>query len=158
MLTRLKAAIGRLFSDENKIDIRNVRYLPRWAVLFIDTLLILVSALLTYFLLLDLHIQPLDVITNGQQLSLVIGVSFVFLLVFKTYAGLIRHSSFMDAMKLMFAIISTFSSLMAINLLLEEFYESKVFINTGLILFSFISFTALFSFRLAVKQLYEMKK
>ncbi|WP_375253504.1 SDR family NAD(P)-dependent oxidoreductase [Dokdonia donghaensis] len=158
MLTRLKAAIGRLFSDENKLDIRNVRYLPRWAVLFIDTLLILVSALLTYFLLLDLHIQPLDVITNGQQLSLVIGVSFVFLLVFKTYAGLIRHSSFMDAMKLMFATIATFSLLMVLNLILQEFYSLKIFINTGLILFSFISFTALFSFRLAVKQLYERFK
>ncbi|WP_405202179.1 SDR family NAD(P)-dependent oxidoreductase [Dokdonia sp. LLG6352-1] len=158
MLTRLKAAIGRLFSDDNKLDIRNVRYLPRWAVLFIDTLLILVSALLTYFLLLDLHIQPLDVITNGQQLSLVIGVSFVFLLVFKTYAGLIRHSSFMDAMKLMFATIATFSLLMVLNLILQEFYSLKIFINTGLILFSFISFTALFSFRLAVKQLYERFK
>lgn len=158
MLSRLKAAINRLFSDENKLDIRNVRYLPRWTVLFIDTSLILVSTLITYFLLLDLHIQPLDVITNGQQLSLVIGISFVFLLVFKTYAGLIRHSSFMDAMKLLFATVATFATLMVLNVVLQELYDSKVFINTGLILFLFISFTALFSFRLVVKQLYERFK
>ncbi len=158
MLTRLKAAIGRLFSDENKLDIRNVRYLPRWAVLFIDTFLILISALLTYFLLLDLRIEPLDVISKGQQLSLAIGISFIFLLVFKTYAGLIRHSSFMDAMKLMFATIATFVSLMILNFGLQELYDVKIFINTGLILFSIFSFTALFSFRLAVKQLYERFK
>lgn len=158
MLSRLKAAINRLFSDENKLDIRNVRYLPRWTVLFIDTSLILVSTLITYFLLSDLHIKPLSVISSGQQLSLVIGVNFVFLLVFKTYAGLIRHSSFMDAMKLLFATVATFATLMIFNLTWQYIYDLKVFITTGLILFSFISFTALFTFRLAVKQLYERFK
>lgn len=158
MLSRLKAAINRLFSDENKLDIRKVKYLPRWAVLFIDTFLILISTFITYLLLRDLNIYPLDVLSVTQQLSLVLGVNFVFLLVFKTYAGLIRHSSFMDAMKLMFATIATFSTLMIINLILQSMYDQKIFLNTGLILFSFISFTALFTFRLAVKQLYERFK
>ncbi|WP_298324858.1 nucleoside-diphosphate sugar epimerase/dehydratase [uncultured Dokdonia sp.] len=158
MFNRLLSAINRLFSEENKLDIRNVRYLPRWAVLFIDTFLIFCSLILTYLLLLDLNIAPLKAISNTQQLSLIVGVNFVFLLIFKTYAGLIRHSSFMDALKLMFATISTFGVLMIINIFWLEIENQKLFINVGLILFSFISFTALFTFRLAVKQLYERFK
>lgn len=158
MLQRVVEAINSLFSEENKLDILNIRYLPRWAVLFIDTFIVLVALVLTYFLLDDIEIRPLDTITMWQQLGVILGVNFVFLLIFKTYAGLIRHSSFMDALKLLFACVSTFGILFLVNVLANYLYNSKIFINSGLIAFTFISFVGLFLFRLVVKQLYESFK
>jgi len=158
MLTRLIDAINSLFSEENKLDILNIRYLPRWAVLFIDTILVLFALALAYLLLLDIEIKPLATITMWQQLGIIIGVNFVFLLIFKTYAGLIRHSSFMDALKLLFACVSTFIMLLLINAAHNYLYGAKLFVNTGLVSFCFISFVSLFLFRLVVKQLYESFK
>lgn len=158
MLSRLLDALNRLFSDENKLDIRKLRYLPRWAVLFIDTFLVFFSLGVTYLLLRDLNIYPLEVLTIGQQVSLVVAINFIFLLLFKTYAGLIRHSSYMDALKLLFACISTFSVLFVGNLIVISQFGTKIFLNSGLVVFAIISFVALFIFRLMVKQLYESFK
>lgn len=158
MLARFLDALNRLFSKENKLDMLNIRYLPRWAVLFIDTLIVFISLVVTYFLLKDIGIMPLDTITIGQQLGLIVGVNFLFLLMFKTYAGLIRHSSFMDALKLLFACMSTLFILLVINVVWNYAVGIKVFLNTGLILFTFTSFVGLFLFRLVIKQLYESFK
>ncbi len=158
MKSKLRNAIEKLFSEENKLDIRNIRYLPRWAVLAIDMFLVTCSLFLTYILLKDLNIVPLKTINVTQQIALVMGVNFIYLLLFKTYAGLIRHSSYMDALKLFFASASTFSTLLIINIICLIAMKNKIFITTGLILFLFISFSALFLFRLSVKQLYEYFK
>ncbi len=158
MKNKLQIAIENLFSDDNKLDIRNIRYLPRWAVLFIDTLLVTSSLFLTYFLLKDLNIVPLKTLRVSQQVGLIVGINFIFLLLFKTYAGLIRHSSYMDALKLFFASVSTFLTLLIINIISIAVIGNKIFIGTGLIVFLFISFSALFIFRLSVKQLYEYFK
>ncbi|TVZ51354.1 polysaccharide biosynthesis protein [Dokdonia sp. Hel_I_53] len=158
MLKRLLDAINRLFSEENKIDIRNLRYLPRWAVLFIDLLLVVVALVITYILLEGVNIKPLKTLSLIKQASLIIGVNFVFLLAFKTYAGLIRHSSFMDALKLLFATGTTFISLIVVNVISLQIIENKIFLTTGLFLFSLLTFSAQFIFRLAIKQLYESFK
>lgn len=158
MKSKLRTSIEKLFSEDTKLDIRNIRYLPRWAVLFIDTLLVTASLFLTYYLLKDLNIIPLRTLRISQQIGLIVGIDFIFLLLFKTYAGLIRHSSYMDALKLFFASVSTFLTLLLINIVSLLMTGDKIFIGTGLIVFLFISFSALFVFRLLVKQLYEYFK
>lgn len=158
MLAKLLDAINNLFSEENKLDILNIRYLPRWAVLFIDTFIVLISLVIAYLLLRDIDIYPIATITLWQQLGIILGINFVFLLLFKTYAGLIRHSSYMDALKLLFACLSTFGVLVIINAVSKYFLGVKIFITSGLIAFGFISFVCLFLFRLIVKQLYESFK
>lgn len=158
IFTQLLDAIKRLFSDENRLDIRNLRYLPRWTVLFIDTILVSISLIITYFLLLGINIRPLETIALSRQVSLILGVNFVFLLLFKTYAGLIRHSSYMDALKLLFASSATFITLIFINLVSLAIADLKIFLTTGLFLFALISFSVQFVFRLTIKQLYESFK
>jgi len=159
MVRKLRNALKIILSKkDNALDIRNVRYLPRWCVLSIDTFLLLCSIGLTVFILTDLHISYLSLINATQQVLLIIGVHFVFMLLYKTYAGLIRHSSYMDALKLLLASISTFAILLLINYIALNFKGEKVFLNTSLILYLFFSFTFLFLFRLSIKQLYEYFK
>lgn len=158
MIKKILVSLNNLFSEENRLDILNIRYLPRWAVLFIDTFIVLLSLIVTYLLLKDIGIMPLGIITVWQQLGLILGVNFIFLLIFKTYAGLIRHSSYMDALKLLFANTSTLLVLLLINLVYDIIEGAKMFLTTGLILFTFIAFVGLFLFRLIIKQLYESFK
>ena len=158
MFQKLLDAFNKLFSSENKINILNIRYLPRWAVLFIDTFILIITLAFTYFFLKDINIVPLSTITIWQQLAIIIGVNFIFLLLFKTYAGLIRHSSYMDALKIILACFSTFLSLVVLNIVFSQFYEADLFRRSGLVAYMFISFVGLFLFRLIIKQLYESFK
>ena len=158
MFRKLLEAFNKLFSPENRINMLNIRYLPRWAVLFIDTAILHAALVFTYFSLNDINIVPLTTITIWQQLCVIIGINFIFLLLFKTYAGLIRHSSFMDALKILLACLSTFLTLIILNVISAQFYEVDVFRRSGLVAYMFISFVGLFLFRLIIKQLYEFFK
>ncbi|RFN57985.1 polysaccharide biosynthesis protein [Marixanthomonas ophiurae] len=145
-------------SKGNRLDIRNVKYLPRWSVLGIDTFLLVCSIVLTVIILRDLHINHLKLISATQQVILVLGINIFFMLLYKTYAGLIRHSSFMDALKLVLASSSTFGVLVLINLGILIVVKEKIFLTSALVVYSFFSFTFLFLFRLSVKQFYEYFK
>lgn len=158
MFKRLLETANKLFSEENKLDIRKLRYLPRWVVVVIDLVLIFLALVATYYLLDGINIKPLGTLSVLQQTGLIIGVNFIFLLVFKTYAGLIRHSSFMDAVKLLFGTIATFIALIFVNIISFQITGQKVFLTTGIFLFALISFSTQFLFRLTIKQLYESFK
>ena len=147
-----------LSSKENRLDIRNVKYLPRWAVLSIDIFLLMCSMMLTVLTLRDLHINHLQLIPAYQQVLLVLVINVGFMLLYKTYAGLIRYSSYMDALKLVLASVSTFLILLIINLGVLTIVSEKIFLTSALVVYSFFSFTFLFLFRLAVKQFYEYFK
>ncbi|MDC7999139.1 polysaccharide biosynthesis protein [Gilvibacter sediminis] len=147
-----------LSSKDNALDVRSLKYLPRWCVLLIDTFLLVCSIVLTAIVLKDLQIQYLPLLSATQQILMVVGVHFGFMLLFKTYAGLVRHSSYMDALKLLLASVSTFGALMVINYSMVAMKGEKIFLNSSLVLYLFFSFTFLFLFRLAVKQLYEYFK
>jgi FlaA1/EpsC-like NDP-sugar epimerase len=159
MGNKLKSAIKIILSNEdNTLDIRNIKYLPRWCVLLLDTFLLLCSIVLTAIILLDLHISHLKVLNVTQQVLLVIGIHFTFMLLFKTYAGLIRHSSYMDALKLLLASICTFVVLLIINYSFLYVMKERIYLTTSLVLYLFFSFSFLFLFRLAIKQFYEYFK
>ena len=158
MFNRLLESISSLFSEDNKLDIRNIRYLPRWIVLVIDTIIVTLSIIASYYILMDLGINLTSFLSLTRQLSIIVSVNFLFLLLFKTYAGLIRHSSFMDALKLLMASLSTLCVLFIFNVISLWIDGNQIFINSGLLIFTFISFSSLFIFRLFIKQLYEFFK
>ncbi len=159
MVSKLQRAVQIIFSSkDNRLDIRNLKYLPRWCVLFIDTFLLICSIVLTVLVLNDLQIKYLQLLNATQQVLLVAGVNFIFMLIFKTYAGLIRHSSYMDALKLVLASVTTFAVLIVANYSMVAIKGEKIFLNSSLVLYMFFSFSFLFLFRLAVKQMYEYFK
>ena len=147
-----------LSSSDSALDVRSLKYLPRWCVLLIDTFLLVCSIVLTAIVLQDLQIQYLKLLSATQQVLMIVGVHFGFMLLFKTYAGLIRHSSYMDALKLLLASASTFGVLLMLNYSMLAMKGEKIFLNSSLVLYLFFSFTFLFLFRLAVKQLFEYFK
>lgn len=159
MKGKLGSAMRTIMSSKNnKLDIRNVKYVPRWIVLCIDVFLLGVSLTLTIYILQDLNIAYAIELGIFSQVILVVGVNFMFMLLYKTYAGLIRHSSYMDALKIFLASVSTYVTLSIINYIAIFALGDRIFLNASLVLYLFFSFTFLFIFRLAVKQAYEYVK
>ncbi len=155
---KLNNALQQILSSENRLNVRNINYLPRWAILAIDILIVIVADVLTLLALKDLTNQFYEFLTVFQRMALVVGVNVVFFLLFRTYAGLIRHSSYVDALKIMLACFSTFLTLLFINYTTYYLIGEKIFLVAGLIFYFLVSFALLFLFRLTVKQVYEYFK
>ena len=153
-----KALKNILTGPDNALDIRNLKYLPRWAVLLIDIGLVTISSVITMFILLDLSPFQYHLLSLFEKAILIIASNIVFFFVYKTYAGIIRYSSNVDALKLLLATFSTFVSLLIFNYAVYFFVGQKVFLVGGLLINLWISFSLLFLFRLGVKQFYEYFK
>jgi len=149
---------GQLYSGDNKLSLLDQRYLPRWIVVLIDTLLVVASIVLVYFILEGTPINFHDVLTMPQQGMIITGVSILFFFVFKTYSGIIRHSTFTDIKKLAFAMISSAGSLYVFNIIYDSVLDEKVFLSTFLFIFMLLSFSLMLVFRIAVKESYVFLK
>ncbi|MDT0644573.1 nucleoside-diphosphate sugar epimerase/dehydratase [Zunongwangia sp. F363] len=156
---KLHRTLRSLTADpDNSLNLRNIKYLPRWVVFLIDIGLVAISSLCTAFILLDLTSNVYGLIDMADKGVIILLINIFFFYVFKTYAGIIRYSSNIDALKLLLATLSSFFTLLLINLITSLVVNQKVFLFGALLINLWISFSLLFLFRLAVKQIYEYFK
>ena len=80
-------------------------YLPRWIIFCIDIIILIIANLLTYAMLLNLisELSFHNTFNVYERYSIILLVNTISFVVFRTYAGIIRHSSFIDAIKLFFS-------------------------------------------------------
>ncbi len=145
------------FSRENlRFNISSLNYLPRWIILTID-FGVLVSACLFSFLLfrgtgLDFMITP-----HWQEFIVFFLIMNVFSFwLFRTYSGIIRHSSYIDAVKLLFSQVSVLVFFLLFNLIYEYNFQEKAFLNTALFINTVFTFCGLFLYRVIVKRTFEV--
>ena len=79
----------------------------------------------------------------------------MFFLFYRTYAGIIRHSTFIDGVKLLTSTTTSYFVLLFLNYFIELVVKSKIFLTTGLFISYIISFILLFLFRILVKYFFE---
>jgi len=147
-----------IYSGDNSLKLLDQKYLPRWVVLIFDTLLCVLTLFLVYIILKDTPINFPNFISIKLQALSVIAITIFYFYVFKTYSGIIRHSTFADILKIAFSSFSTAFSLIVINYIYDFIYGERIFITTALLLYMLLSFTCLFLFRILVKESYQFLK
>nr|WP_236023914.1 nucleoside-diphosphate sugar epimerase/dehydratase [Flavobacterium flabelliforme] len=85
-----------------------------------------------------------------------IGFNLFAFWLFRTYSGIIRHSSFIDAVKLLFSQLLVFVVFLSSNIIYDQIYDDKIFLNTALFINMVLSFCGLFLYRVIVKQVFEL--
>ena len=146
----------KVFSEINfGFNIRNLGYLPRWLILMLDLFIVVSSGVISFFLLrgIKLDFIPSPYIVYGLTFYVVVNLFFFW--IYRTYSGIIRHSSYIDALKLFFSQFSTFVALLLVNLILMVLNKHKLFLTTGLFINAILSFSLLFFYRIIVKQIFE---
>ena len=133
----------------------NLNYLPRWIVLFIDICILIFANAVTYILLRNLNIHFYDTLTHLQMFGLIVFINTCFFLYYRTFAGIIRYSSSIDAIKLLLATTSSLLILIVINYGNFFIAGKKIFLFPSLIISYLLSFAFLFFFRIVVKFIYE---
>lgn len=134
---------------------RNIGYLPRWIIFSIDVFIVLVATFISNFIIHSLSVYfrgPVDIQWRVLTIMLANAVSF---LIYRTYAGIIRHSSFIDGVKLLVATTTAYLFLLILNYTTILVYGRQMFLTTGLFITYVISFLLLFLFRIMVKFFFE---
>jgi FlaA1/EpsC-like NDP-sugar epimerase len=84
------------------------------------------------------------------------GVNIFFFWLFRTYSGIIRHSSYIDAVKLLFSQMAVLIIFLFFNFSYELLYGQKAFLNTAIFINIVLSFCGLFLYRVIIKQTFEL--
>lgn len=138
-------------------NIKNLGYLPRWVVLLLDFSIVIFSGVVTYFLLNGTNEKFHYVRVENLKVALPIYafVNIFFFWLFRTYSGIIRHSSYIDALKLFFSQFSVLAFFVVFNFIFLISGYEKIFLNTGIFIQAVLSFCFLFFYRVVVKQVFE---
>lgn len=153
-----KNTIEKIVGGDNYLKLSSIRYLPRWSVYIIDILILIISLLVTTLIFKHLNVSPFGKIHFLLVCSFILLLNLIFMYVFKTYAGIIRHSTFIDIQKIIWSSTSTLVLLTIIKYFVYGFFKEKFVLVPYLLIYFLISFIILILFRLTVKQSFSFLK
>lgn len=142
---------GRIFNIFRKHS------LPRWSVLLFDIIAVYLSFLIAYFLRFNFEFQSFDFSLAAGQGFLVLAVNALYMLLFKPYSGMIRHSTIKDIYKIIITNFTALATLILITLADRKYGMSKLFnIPLSILVITTGAVTLLLSFfRVVIKMFYE---
>jgi FlaA1/EpsC-like NDP-sugar epimerase len=135
----------------------NIGYLPRWGVLLLDLFIALIAFIISY--LIGDNIVGYDMNTPlplWAQMGLVLVTQCMFFVIFHTYSGILRYSTFVDTMKVSFAVGTTGILLIITNIVVKLALQQEApFLTSILLIYIFVGITLLFSWRVVIKTVFE---
>jgi FlaA1/EpsC-like NDP-sugar epimerase len=137
------------------IDLSQLGYLPRWIILSIDICILFISAVCTFLLLQNLTLKFYDTLSIPVRYGLMITINAIYFLFFRTYAGIIRHSTFIDGIKILLSTFFGFVTLLVINYSSYFISGQKIYLVPGLFFNFVLNFSLLFLFRILIKSVFE---
>lgn len=147
----------KIFGGDNIVNLSDVRYLPRWIILIIDIIILVISLFLSTYII-EKITQKEFIYHEDKSIvfAFIILVNAFFMYMFKTYAGIIRHSTFIDLFKLLVSCFCTMFVVATINMAYFWTTGGKFILTPYLVLYFVISFMGLFLFRLYVKEFFHV--
>ena len=149
------SSIKRALINKIKTHLFTLNYLPLWMVFFMDIFLTLFSSVFTYFIVRSLRVAFYSSIDLISEFIVILIAHTIFFFTFKTYSGIIRYSTFIDGLKLLYATFSAFIFLVVFNFSFDFFVGTKVFLFPYLLINFIITFSILFLFRIFIKFIFE---
>lgn len=148
MIESFKERVIRVFKHHS---------LPRWLVFVIDSGMVYFSFLIAYILRYNFEVYTFEISIALRQAFIVLFVYAVFILVFQSYAGMIRHTTVRDTYKIIIANFSALAILVLITVMSRSNEWNPVFnIPLSILLIHSGAVTiVLFFFRFFVKIFYE---
>lgn len=151
----------KIYGGDNMMNLSDIRYLPRWVILLIDVFFIFLAITISCYLIEKLSFKTTTVFYNNKVMyGIMMAVSILFMVAFRTYSGIIRHSTFIDLFKLFLATLCTTISVGVISFgvrVVEGFRMINMSIPFLAIFFA-TSFMLLFMFRLFVKEFFHIAR
>jgi len=155
-MTILKKIVDKIYTVDNKFIFLNKSYLPRWVVILLDFILCALSLGIVYLFSLAASLPFANAIPLLVQAFFILGCSLFYFFIFKTYSGIIRHSTFADIIKLGFASLFTGLTIVGINFISYYLTGYKLFSAISVILYTLLSFIIMLLLRILVREVYKI--
>ena len=137
------------------LNIFKDRVISRWWILFIDFVIVINAYLLAFIVRINLNMSDynvLDFFINGEVVFVLYLISFI---VFGSYKGVIRHSSYSEFKQLTISCFVSFALLLFLNQLTHFFALGFINLsNLVLVFHGLLTLMLTFSFRIFVKETY----
>ncbi len=148
MIETIKGRVIRVFKNHS---------LPRWLVLLLDLSTVFFSFLIAYMLRYNFEVETFQISMVSKQSFFVVIIYALFILIFKSYVGMIRHTTIRDAYKIILTNIIALIVLFIITLLSRKNGWNPILdIPLSILLIHSGAVTILlFFFRVFVKIFYE---
>lgn len=150
----LGTSVEKITDGDNYLKINSLRYLPRWMVFLIDICILFVSLFIAYYILNNIINIP-SILPIELRYVIIIGTTVFFMFIFKTYSGIIRHSSFFDLQKIFWSLFLAVLTVLSAKYAILVAFRVKILYTPLVLLYFAISFTLLLVFRIAVKQTFQ---
>lgn len=131
------------------------RYLPRWAVFLIDIALVLLAFSFMLMIIFQSPYHLYGVLNFWEKAILIVSIQAVSFGVFKTYAGIIRHSTLTDIYRVVISIAAVLVALLGVNITYEYFAGEKIFLLIEIILYVVFAAVLMIAFRVFIKESYH---
>ena len=89
--------IKTLLKSAGVIDresLKKIHYLPRWITFFTDVTILVMAVIGTHAIVSQLSDFSYSTLSFFARYTIVVGVNMFFFMVFRTYSGIVRHSTF----------------------------------------------------------------
>jgi FlaA1/EpsC-like NDP-sugar epimerase len=134
------------------------RFLSRWLVLAIDVIIAIFSFLVATALHLNFRYEELHLEVFIYHFVFLLSIRFITFLYFKTYSGIIRHTSIEDAVLILKTIFTGTTVAAIISLAIRYFLhvETLIYVPISILVIDFfICLFLMVSLRFMVKKFYE---
>lgn len=128
---------------------------PRWMIFIFDLGIVAISIVLAYLLRFNFNIPPSYLETLKITIPAIVTIRAISFIIFKTYSGIIRHTSIKDIEKILIVISIGSLAIIGANLILDKFANIPQLVPYSIVLIDFIA-TIYFmtTIRLLAKSLY----
>ena len=137
--------------------IPSIDYLPRWGVLLLDLLICFVAFWTSMWVGSGAfrYTPTPNMLASWEQCFAVLLTQLVCFLLFHTYSGILRYSTFIDTLKCLISVLITGGVVWLFNLSFTALQGYSLFFNTALLMYMSIAFVMLFCLRVGVKTIFE---
>ena len=152
----MKKRLSELKRSDIFTHVTNITYMPKWGVLLIDLLLVLIAYMISFLISGALiNMRPQAVLPIWQQACIVFAIQALFFWVFHTYSSVLRYSTFIDATKIVMAVLCAGLIPAIINVIIKLSIGHGVLLNSVLYTYIFVAIVLLVCWRVTIKLSFE---
>ena len=136
----------------------SANYLPRWGVLAVDLAFSAFAFVFSYWLGVGLFTYNSSVMKLQlfEQVPIMLCIQLTGFLVCRTYAGVLRFSTFTDTLRIVSAVVLSTGLALGINAIADKVYDYKLFMNSTVVIYMAFSIMLLSILRIGAKTAFEM--
>jgi FlaA1/EpsC-like NDP-sugar epimerase len=145
------------FLIEKLLKFMAAKILSRWVILSKDIIIVWLSFLFAYVLRFNFVLTDVFSYENIRNSFVFVAVFACYFLIFKSYLGIIRHTSISDAVRVFEAVTASSLTLVAVVLVDQKYFNNYYFnvpLSVVVVSYLIIMFTLIFT-RIFIKLLYN---